>query len=550
LSFCMKEAWERESDYTSLDYKKGNRSGSPFSFLPFCFCRFRTSFNEMGLTYRAEFFKEFYRGGFMSKKGWGRFPACDHINIYGIILAVFILGGCRTGASRIDSSPSGTHAEEDASSSGEIPKEVRLRLTEIIQEKGVSIGRRDKKLLELLERFRAMAVRLEKRLPKDRLAEKAKERLLAGDFKGVEKHLLASLEKNEKQLSEMRSSAARDAFDLGSLKALSLAHKEARDYFIRAVDLEPGNSEYLYQLGLMSDLVGSSMKAVGYYNKALEIDSGLFGEKHSKVSRSYHHLGLAWDRLGDMRKAAEYYNKALEVDLVVFGEKHAKIAASYDNLGRAWNALGDKDKAIGYYKKALEVDLALFGDNHPKIATRYSDLGAASRKRGELRQAIRYYKKALAVRLTLFGEEHLKVASSYSALGSAWYALGDMEQAIKYYEKTLTILSKAFGENHPNVIATYNNLGSAWDASGDLKQAIRYYTKVQEIFVSIFGEKHPNVAISYNNLGEVWRKSGAFKKAAESYQKALTIFQTSFGPNHPNTKTVEANLRKVSPDKP
>ncbi|MCH7928709.1 MAG: CHAT domain-containing protein [Candidatus Dadabacteria bacterium] len=90
-------------------------------------------------------------------------------------------------------------------------------------------------------------------------------------------------------------------------------------------------------------------------------------KKDDNVTSLFNNIGLAWNSLGDSKKALEFFNKALDIDLEIFGDKHPNVSTTYNNIGLAWNNLGDSKKAIEFYNKALDIDLEIFGDKHQKI---------------------------------------------------------------------------------------------------------------------------------------------------------------------------------------
>ncbi len=93
-----------------------------------------------------------------------------------------------------------------------------------------------------------------------------------------------------------------------------------------------------------------------------------------RVAIRYNNLGSAWQDLGDAEKAIEHYNKALEIDLKVFGDKHPDTAIDYNNLGAAWQDLGDAEKAIEHFNKALEIFKSVYGNEHSYTKTVQSNL--------------------------------------------------------------------------------------------------------------------------------------------------------------------------------
>ncbi|MBM2834612.1 MAG: hypothetical protein HW406_1773, partial [Candidatus Brocadiaceae bacterium] len=194
------------------------------------------------------------------------------------------------------------------------------RLLKTLDEKDIDLKDRDAEIQKWIEKYKELESRLALRSTEDTLAAQAKEKLDAGDLEGAEKLLQQSLERKKQHIDEMKKAAASDSYELGLIKELQLDYQGAENYFKQALEYDSENSEYFNIYGLILDTLGNVKEAVEYFNKALDIDLKLYGEKHPNVAREYHNLGSAWDTLGNAKKAIEYFNKALDIDLKVYGE--------------------------------------------------------------------------------------------------------------------------------------------------------------------------------------------------------------------------------------
>jgi tetratricopeptide (TPR) repeat protein len=190
------------------------------------------------------------------------------------------------------------------------------RLLKNLDEKDVALQDRDVKLQELAEKYKELEERLAKRSAEENLVAQAKKKLDAGDLEGAEKLLLQSYEQNLQAIAEKNKSAAADAVELGLVKELQLDYSGAKIFFEKAVELEPGNSNYLNRLGLILYTLGDHQKAIDYPN----------------VATIYNNLGRAWRSLGEYQKAIDYYIKALAIYLKVYGKQHPHVAPKSHRL--------------------------------------------------------------------------------------------------------------------------------------------------------------------------------------------------------------------------
>jgi len=175
---------------------------------------------------------------------------------------------------------------------------------------------------ELSKRSEELEAGLAERPAHDTLAAQALQKIQAGDLGGAETLLQQSLKNNLQGAQEKSEAAAVDAYQLGSLRELQLDYGGAKAYYERAVELAPGNSRYLNNLGVLLSDLGEAAKAIEHYTRALEIDRTVQGEQHPDVARDYHNLGEAWRQLGEPAKAIEHYTRALEICVRVYGDSH------------------------------------------------------------------------------------------------------------------------------------------------------------------------------------------------------------------------------------
>ncbi len=295
---------------------------------------------------------------------------------------------------------------ESLKGSDENKDKVRDRLLKTLDEKDIAIENREAQIHEWIKKYNELKERLAKRATEDTLTAQAKEKLDAGDLEGAEKLLKESLEKNLKEIDERQKVAANDAYELGSLKELQLEYQEAKNYFRQAVQLDPGNTNFLNEYGQIIHKLAEYKTAIDYFEKALKIDLEVYGDKHPNVANDYNNIGVAWDTIGNSQKAIDYYEKALKIDLEVYGDKHPQIAIYYNNIGSVWNTLGVSQKAIDYYEKALKIDLEVYGDKHPQVAIYYNNIGSAWNPLGDSQKAIDYFEKALKIFDAIYGSDH------------------------------------------------------------------------------------------------------------------------------------------------
>ena len=65
-------------------------------------------------------------------------------------------------------------------------------------------------------------------------------------------------------------------------------------------------------------------------------------------------------------KALKYYNRALNIQIVLNGEDHLCVGEIFNNIGVVYADLGIHDEAEQYFNKAYRISVKQRGMSHPK----------------------------------------------------------------------------------------------------------------------------------------------------------------------------------------
>ncbi len=114
----------------------------------------------------------------------------------------------------------------------------------------------------------------------------------------------------------------------------------ARDYYEKAIELDPTDIAPRNNLGTVYEAQGRYEEAIAAYNKAIELDP--------TSNYPHHNLGVVYLAQGRYEEAIAAYNKAIELD--------PTDADPNVNLGVVYQTQGRYEEAIAAYKKALALD--------------------------------------------------------------------------------------------------------------------------------------------------------------------------------------------------
>src|SRR6266849_2743235 len=121
-------------------------------------------------------------------------------------------------------------------------------------------------------------------------------------------------------------------------------------------------------LGIVLENKGDLDGALGYAQRAFEIDKKVYGPEHSNVARDANNIGMILENKGDLDGALSYTQQAYEILKKAYGPDHPEVAAGANNIGQILQDKGDLDGALRYAQQALETDKRLYGPDHPQVA--------------------------------------------------------------------------------------------------------------------------------------------------------------------------------------
>jgi protein O-mannosyl-transferase len=261
--------------------------------------------------------------------------------------------------------------------------------------------------------------------------------------------------------------------------------------FQHAVTVTDGNYLAYNNLGFDLSNRGEMERAMGYFQKSLEINSN-YDEAHNN-------LGYALAALGRNQEATNEYIKALSLN--------PGLTEAHNNLGIALGHLGFAEAGMHEYQIALA--------ENPRHAGAHNNLGVALAMRGKLDEAIAQFRLSVAC--------NPNYLSAHSDLGNALALKGDLQGAIREYEFCLKIDAKD--------AQVHNNLGNALAQEGKLEEAAAQYRLALNL--------RPENPEAHFNLGFCLAKQGRRAEAQEQYTLALQQ-----RPNYPEARQQLEALKK------
>lgn len=335
----------------------------------------------------------------------------------------------------------------------------------------------------------------------------------------------------------------------------------SRQFFDELLDLDPENSDALYQYGLFLFTAGDDQSltdAVKQTKRAIDIDPHAAGPR-----KLYGHLMMSYK---NYKAAVEHYEKALELTSNPTEQKVIK-----QKLAEAYWGLEDLDKAETLYKELRELELKERNQDDPRIVTALADIAA---KRNSFDEAVQLYTQSLKLhnnpntRLKLGRayegaqniEEAEKVfkqvikeapylAEAYLALGDWQRAQNQLEEALKNYREgfkrtAAAQLREQFGESilqlDPQDLETRLMLARHYQKERIYDSAVRHYKTVLE------QEPKPEQALAvYTGLGDIAKERDNSEEAKGHYKSGLKVATSETQKKSLYQKILEAERKLV-----
>lgn len=274
--------------------------------------------------------------------------------------------------------------------------------------------------------------------------------------------------------------------NLADAYTISKNFDKAREYYQKAIALNPSLPQAYFGLGETFRVSGEKKQAVETYSRLLSLFPD-DGKIYVKVIEAYSRA------IADHPQDALYKEKREEVlaDFEQLSKRKNYSAADYYNLGFLYEQVGGREEAMRFYSKALQMKPD-YKDALSNLANLYRDTGNTKIALGVYERLVHFYPKNV---------------SGYLNMGIIFNALGDKQRARQFYLKVIDL--------DPDNGDAYFNLGYLSESQADLSGAVNYYEKAVEV--------SPKNAEAHYNLGNVYASLGQNGEAIASYLKTVAI---------------------------
>ena len=293
------------------------------------------------------------------------------------------------------------------------------------------------------------------------------------------------------------SKEAREAFLMGRDLAERLQAQESKQYFEKAVELDP---EFALAWMQLSFTQPSAKEFFATFDKAKE-----FAAKASEAENLWI-MGVDAGVNGKPMEQRKHYTKMVE--LYPMDERAQTL------LGNNYFAQQEYDAAIGYFEKALEIN--------PDFSQPYNQLGYSYRFLKKYDEAAGVFEKYIA----LIPDD----PNPYDSYAELLMKMGKFDESIENYQKAL--------EQNPNFVASFVGIALNYNWKGEHMKARETLTKLLEN-ARTDGEKRT----VYFNMALSLIDQGVFDQALEEIGKQYAIAEAIEDPaNMSNDLGIMGNI--------
>jgi len=270
--------------------------------------------------------------------------------------------------------------------------------------------------------------------------------------------------------------------------------REAAEAYRKAVQLDPNNAQWQYNLSLALTKLGDKEGEKGALEKALQLDPNL--------ATAHNDLGLVYSSEGKMNEAEREFRAALEID--------PKFAEAQNNLGVVYSQQGKDSEASALFRQVTE--------SGPTYARAFVNLGLLMARQGDFPAAKEQIQRALKISPNDVG--------ALTALGTVEGKTNHHQESIQAFRQVVSL--------RPESSDAHLNLGIALADQYDLQGALREFSEAIRVA--------PNYAPAYYNKGRVLYD-------LDHKQEALPFLDTAcrLQPNYPRALYLLALALGASP---
>ena len=307
---------------------------------------------------------------------------------------------------------------------------------------------------------------------------------------------------------------------------------------------DPAVARAMFALGHVLEERGNYDEAIQNLDEAVRLQSA-HGETSTDLSDSITALATAQYYLGHYERAGALYQRALDMDTQLYGGVYPRVGDDFYGLGIVQHSLDHDAQAEQYYRQALAIKQSWYGNEHPDTALIMAAVGQSLIYQKRYDEAAPLLQEAVAIQEHIFGKNHPQVAQGLNILGVLELKRGHLKDAAADFQRMADINRAAYGDRHYLVAVALMNLGQVNLEEKNYPAAELFYTQALDRLTEKLPPNHPNTAITQNQLGHILVLEKRYREAEPHLVAAYDVMTKQATPPAARVQTARQDLVTV-----
>ena len=249
---------------------------------------------------------------------------------------------------------------------------------------------------------------------------------------------------------------------------------------------------------------------------SLKMKKEIYGEKDSRLAKTYNYIGIAKFRLQEYEEALNNYLKSVDIlkSNAFYGQD---LFHAYQNIGIVKANLGNYEQAFFYFKKASGIVEQRNRNDSLSIAKFYNNYGLLATLMGKVKQANYYFNVSEEYYTLLLGGNNIHLASLSLNKGVNSFINLDYLQSTLQFNNAISIYL-SIGLKGRGLVKALNNLCVLQRELGNNESSLDYGERAL-----LYNRSEDMTLAIHKNLAQTYEKIGDFEKAQSHFDLALRI---------------------------
>ena len=336
--------------------------------------------------------------------------------------------------------------------------------------------------------------------------------------------------------ASIRNTIGQAYMDLG-------VYAQAQAQFERALEIDrrvlgekdPKTLRTMSRLGRLEELQGKYAQSEALLSQAFEIQGRVLGGKDSDTLDTANYLANTYENEGKYAQAEPLHSQILEFRKRSLGEENPATLIAANNLAIDYKFEGKIAQAEALDVQTLEIRKRVSGPENPYTLMVMNNLAGDYLRDGKYGEAEQLFAQTLEADRRVMGPEHPNTLAEMQSLAITYSREGKYAQAVALENQTLEIQRRVLGPEHPSTLKTMEQLATDYGNEGKTEEVENLFEQILDVERRVLGPENPETLLTMINLADAYTELGKYPQAEQLFGQALEIARRVLGPENPDT---------------